>query len=102
VTVTRYEYDDAGRLVRSVSIPEPEWTREDVAMLVVSRHAERSIGPHGLPMSEATDPANQWAFETGRVMDWAEKKRLDDIEAYKKENPDQNMHGLTFNVRKKV
>jgi len=105
--VKRYEYDDAGRLVRSVSIPESEWSPEDVALLVSSRIAERELGPHGIPMSEAMDPANQWAF-TGPdnpVVDFAEKNKRDRMDAYykkydKKDNP-VNRNGHVWTVTKR-
>lgn len=105
--MTRYEYDENGRLARSVSIPEPEWSMADVAFLVASRQREREYGPHGFLLSEATDPANQYAFE-GQAkprVDYAEKARLDAEQAYykqwdKKDNP-VNRNGHIWRVSKK-
>jgi hypothetical protein len=73
----------------------PEFTREDVALLVASRRMQREIGPHGIPMSEAMDPANQFAFKgPGQPkVDWAEKALRDDIDAYYKGRPDINRNG---------
>lgn len=107
MTVTRFEYDDDGRMVRSVAIPEPEWSPDDVAFLVASRLKERELGPHGIPMSEAMDPANQYAFE-GRdkpLVDWAEKARKDKQDAYykqydQKDNP-VNRNGHIWTVQRK-
>jgi len=59
------------------------------------------MGSHGIPMSEATDPANQFAYTTGRVTDFAEKQRQDDIDLYKKQNAQANMNGVTFPVRRR-
>jgi hypothetical protein len=86
-TFTRHIYDADGRLVGSVSVPEPEWSPDDVALLVASRQHQQSLGAHGFPMSEATDPANQFAF-TGQkapIVDFFEKARLDDQDKYYKQ-----------------
>ena len=92
--MTRYEYDGDGRMVRSVSITESEWSADDRAFLIASRMAERELGPHGIPMSEATDPANQFAFDAPEkpIVDWAEKTKRDRMDAFykqhdKKDNP---------------
>lgn len=102
MTVYHHEYDEDGRPVRTISIPEAEWSRADVALLIASRQREKEIGAHGIPMSEATDPKNQFGFTTGLVMDWAERSRLDAIEAHKKKNPKQNLNGLMFPVRRRA
>lgn len=108
MTVTRYEYDDDGRMVRSVAVAEPEWSPDDVAFLIASRLAERELGPHGIPMSEALDPANQFAFESpeGPRVDWAEKTKRDRMDAYykrhdTKDNP-VNRNGHIWTVKKRV
>lgn len=105
--MTRYEYDDAGRLVRSVTIPESEWSPADVSLLVMSRMDERDRGPHGFPMSEATDPANQFKFQGQEkpLMDWAEKARKDSQDAFykqrdTKDNP-VNRNGHIWGVSKR-
>lgn len=107
MTVTRYEYDDDGRMVRAIAIPEPEWSRDDVAFLVASRLRERELGPHGIPMSEAMDPANEFAFVGQRLptVDFAEKARKDAQDAYykqydKKDNP-VNRNGHTWSVSRR-
>lgn len=106
MTVTRYEYDDAGRVVRSTSVTESEWSREDVALLIASRIREASIGPHGIPFDEATDPANEHAFTVGRgpLVDFAEKAKRDGADAYykkydTKENP-VNRNGHIWRVKR--
>lgn len=101
MTVTHYEYDDGGRLVRSVSVPEPEWTPEDVALLVSSSRLEREVGPHGIPMSEATDPANQFAFEGHIRTDWAEKAKRDKLDELRKRDKDANLNGYYAVVSKR-
>jgi hypothetical protein len=73
----------------------PEFTREDVALLIASKRMQREVGAHGIPMSEAMDPANQFAFKgPGKPqVDWAEKALRDDIDAYYKGRPDINRNG---------
>ena len=45
-------------MVRQVTLREPEWSPADVAVLLAARRLEGDMGSHGVPMSEATDPAN--------------------------------------------
>lgn len=73
-------------MTRSVAVSEPEWSRNDVAVLVASRLLERQVGPHGFPMSVAMDPANQFAFKgsDGPRVDWAEKAKRDAQDKYYK------------------
>lgn len=94
-------------MVRSVSVTESEWSPEDVALLVASRQAERELGSHGIPMAEAMDVANQFAFkgQDGPRVDWAEKARQDAQDAYykqhdKKDNP-VNRNGHVWGVTKR-
>jgi hypothetical protein len=49
---------------------EPEWDDEQVALLLALDETEEEIGPHGIPMAEATsplaDPSNRfvgWHYE---------------------------------------
>lgn len=54
-TITR----DADGNVTSVSVTEPRFTRAEKALLLVARRrALEPRGPHGVRLSEATDPAN--------------------------------------------
>ena len=105
--MTRYEYDDAGRMVRSVSVSEAEWTRDDVALLVVSRQSQNDYDENGFLWSEVTDPANQYAFEGQQKpkVNYATKAREDAKEAFykawdKKDNP-VNRNGHIWGVLKK-
>lgn len=86
---------------------EPEWDFEQVDLLIAMREIEAETGPHGFLMSEATDPANQFAFQGDEfpTTDWAEKARLDSQSAYyarfdSKENP-LNRNGLIFGVKRR-
>lgn len=94
-------------MVRSVAIPEPEWSAEDVALLVASRQQERELGSHGIPLSEAMDPANQFKFrgQDAPKVDYAEKARKDAEAAFykkhdTKDNP-VNRNGHIWGVTKR-
>lgn len=58
--VTTHEYDPDGRLVRSVTRPEPEWGDEDRAWALALLQYENSLcGGCGHPLAETTDPTRQ-------------------------------------------
>lgn len=87
-TVTFYEYD-GDRLVSSVTVREAEWSPDDVALLIASRRDERvRRGPHGYTLEEATDPANQFAWDAGKPRkDWIMAAMQKAQELYFTENP---------------
>lgn len=64
---TTYEYDDAGRLVRSVTTADPDWTPTDrgLALALLAERAE-TCGQCGHPMSVCRDPrtARTWTVVT--------------------------------------
>lgn len=93
ITVTRYEYDDAGRMVRSVSVTESEWSAEDRDVLVASQQYARSLNANGIPIDEATDPDNQFAWQGHIITDFSEQSRLDTLERAKAEKPDASFNG---------
>jgi hypothetical protein len=89
-------YDAAGALTGyTVVRRDPEFTAQDRAWLLASRAADAEPMSHGIPLSEAMDPANQFAFKgPGKPqVDWAEKALRDDIDAYYKGRPDINRNG---------
>lgn len=59
--------------MRSVTTREPEFNALDVAALIEARRRQRvRKGPHGYPITEATDPLNQFAFKVPSPRrDWA-------------------------------
>lgn len=94
-----YEYDAGGRLVRSVTRCEPEFTGDQVALLLASHAVESEPrGSHGVLMSEATDIANQWRFKASRKTDWAAKAVADAAELLRKQYPDGNTNGHVYAV----
>lgn len=88
-TFTRHHYDDDGRLAESVSWTESEWTPDGVALLLASRR--ENIGPHGVPMDQALDPANAGKFRVLIERDHAQqsinKIRAELEEKYKHDDP---------------
>lgn len=101
--ITTFEYD-GDRLVRAVTVVEPEWSAEDRALLVASRRAERvKRGPHGYSLEEAMDPANQFRFDPGKPRrDFAMKALQDAQRAYFKANPDaRDDRSLVWDVKKR-
>lgn len=59
--------------MRAVTVREPEFSADDLAALIVSRRDSLvRRGPHGHPLSEATDPANQFKYYVEHpIQDWA-------------------------------
>lgn len=55
-TVTVLERDDAGRPAVCRVDTEPEWDDEQVALLLAAQAKTHEVGPHGVPMDEATSP----------------------------------------------
>lgn len=105
--VTRYEYDEDGRLVSAVTEREPEWCRADVEALIAYLEMGR-VGPHGQPMSEATsplaDPANpnrKWGYEIEVWTDFAARAESQFKKEYRERyGDDVNMDELKFIVKK--
>jgi hypothetical protein len=56
VTETEYEYDDQNRIVRSLSVAEPEWTDTDRGLVLALLAERRDTCPScGHPMSQCRD-----------------------------------------------
>lgn len=56
-TTTIYEYDEQGRMVRSVSVPESEWDDDQRALMIALQLYRDSLCPScGLPLEETRDP----------------------------------------------
>lgn len=85
-------------MVRSVTYREPEFSGEDVALALASDMLESERGPHGVLMSEATDPKNRDAFVSGETpaTDFAAKAMRDAKDKYYKRYPaadaDRDVH----------
>lgn len=102
--VTSFEYDDDGRLLRAITVREPEFSDIDRKWLMDSWEAEQAPrGSHGWLMSEATDPANQGKFFVGPpTLDFAAKAEIEAREDAEKIYKDKiPMGALKFRVEKK-
>ncbi|WP_435233370.1 hypothetical protein [Micromonospora aurantiaca (nom. illeg.)] len=68
VTVTEYEYDGGGRLLRSWSHPETEWDQTQQAwMEALAIYRSRLCPLHGGPLEECTSPEDTGVqFEVDR------------------------------------
>lgn len=95
-----YEND---RLVGSVVTRESEWSPEDVALALAHMRNEADRGPHGIPMSEATDIANEYAFvgPDKPITDWAEKALSQAKDRYYEQWPNASRHGHIWRVKRR-
>lgn len=82
---------------------ESEFSAWDRAVLLADVAASRiPRGQHGLPLSETSDPENQFAYEVPPPrMDWAQKALDDAQEAFKKKNPKASMGALMWKVARR-
>lgn len=87
-----------GRLVRAVTVREPEFNAGEVALLLGSREVEfEPKNSLGIPLSESMDPKNQFAYVSpdAPVVDWAEAElgRKQDLYYLAPERKDKPRHG---------
>lgn len=63
-SVTEYQYDTDGRIVRAVTIHDPEWTDDDRSWALAWRlNADLACGDCGGRLDETTDPDYPYFFE---------------------------------------
>lgn len=97
--VERHEHFDPDGVLTGVTVVthDPEFTREDVTLLLAHRRKKANAEPlsYGIPQSEALDPANQFAFKGPKAptVDYAEKAFKDEVDAYYKAHPNVNRNG---------
>lgn len=88
-----------GELLR-VEVPQPRFTPREKNLLLASRRDEKLRGEHGVLMSEATDPANRYAFSVPNpTRDWAALALAQKQREYRKKYPDAEMDGLLWRVK---
>jgi YD repeat-containing protein len=98
VSVTEYEYDDEGRLIRSVTTHDPEWSEEDLGFAKAHRRREAERCPGcGLPLSETTDPDREGEYEAPPPTRCHACTPLEHRKSEYRESPP----GLLFNVHLK-
>lgn len=98
--VTKFEYDDAGRIVHAVTVREAEFSAWDRAVLLADRaQALAPRGPHGLLLSETTDPANEGRYTVPLpTVDFAAKKLAAEKKKYAKQWGDESLTGTLWRV----
>lgn len=95
--VTTYEYDDTGRLVRSVTVREPEWTERDLAEATALLALEAETCPGcGQPISESTHPDAEDGYEVDLPIRCHACTELDRARAIDRPNPS----ALSFEIRR--
>lgn len=98
-SVTVYEYDEeSGRLVRSVTTHDAEWTAEDLAWAQAKHRNDADICPAcRLPLSETTDPDNEGEYEAPLPVRCHSCTPLE----HRKEEYRESPPGLLFHSRKR-
>lgn len=104
-TITEYEYDADGRLVRSITTREPEFSDDDVELLTAHLANARDTGRYGESLSEATsdlaDPTiygdTAVRYVAGHHVNHAEAA----VEQYREDHKaDLPKHGAAFFVER--
>lgn len=98
-----------GKLFRTQTTRESEWNLEQVELMLAAEAYKADLGSHGHLMTRSTNPKadpNDYSSPLryvahGPFTDWAEKARLDKVDAYKRSFPEGaeiNMNGMYFTV----
>jgi hypothetical protein len=90
---TSFEYDADGRVTRSTVHREPEFSQWDINLMLAYNAIEADKGPHGIPMSRATDPKARFVAPAEPVHDKAQKALSRAQEKYYKTYPDADRSG---------
>jgi YD repeat-containing protein len=95
--VTEYEYDSAGRMARSVTTWDPEWTDEDRGWAIAFIRDEATrCGGCGQPAEEAHNPATSGTWTVEQVICQA-CRVLDAVRDNYASGEDRHLHrGLRF------
>lgn len=95
-TFTRHT-DADGRVSESVSWTESRWPVEEVSLLLASRR--RNVGPHGVPMDQALDPANRGKFIVEATTDFAAEAVATTRKKYETDYAHQDLSSLMWSAR---
>jgi hypothetical protein len=113
--VTEHEYDDAGNVIRSTAVREPEYDETDLLMLAAWWEHKAETGDYGENLMDATDPeadpANRQAKyryvagveKNGQrlpLVNYAQKAVQDAQDKYKADNPTANTNGHLWPVER--
>lgn len=112
-------YDGAGRVVSVRVEREPEWTADQLALVLGVEAYDASLGRHGQPMDEALSPDSDPSNRNGKrvyragvpvvtpegnviyapLVDYAQRSQDEAMENYKKSAGDgASLSGLVFPV----
>jgi YD repeat-containing protein len=99
--VTEYEYDDEGRLTRSVTVREPEWTEQDVAeRLALAEYRDSLCSCCGLPKNQVLiHERDAPRFVVNKQYCLARKALAEVQRAYMKSNKPTAAEALVWSVR---
>lgn len=104
---TVFEYDGAGRLIRSVTTTEAEFDDEQRALAIAHHLLAQDVGEYGESLSEAfspdADPLNEdgkYRYKAGLRINFAAKAVEDAVAQSRKEHPEGSEHGHRWVVRK--
>lgn len=101
--MTVYEYDDEGRLVRSVTTHDAEWADEDLGYGKAHRRNEKGKCPGcGLPLAETTNPDNEGAYEAPPPMRCHACTPLEHRKGEYKESPPGLLYLVYLKVKKAI
>lgn len=90
-------------MVRTVTYREPEFDAAEANLMLAFQALEDDMGPYGIPVSEAMDPDNQWAFEAPAAprVNWAVKAVDDFRDQFYEANKDASRNGHQWYVKRK-
>ena len=95
---TEFVYDVAGRLVRTVTTREPEWSRDEVALFVAARRVESAMGPYGVPVDRALAKNAKFAADPIPMQNAAVAAVERVRDAYFRQYPKASREGLLWRV----
>lgn len=111
-TVTEFERDGSGNVVRAVEYREPEFDDEQRAWLLAFQRHDADVGSHGELLSEATSERAEPNYygegsiryvANGPFTNQAEKAFRDAQDAYKRDaGENANLNGMFWTVEKKT
>ncbi|KRC52127.1 hypothetical protein ASE16_03505 [Leifsonia sp. Root227] len=92
-----YEGD---RLMRTITRREPEFRVQDRVQMLAFQSIEEDMGPYGIPVSEAMDPKNQFAYvpSWSPSTNWAVKAVEDRKDSFYEANKDSSRNGHVWSV----
>jgi hypothetical protein len=96
--ITSHEYDAEGRVIRTVVRAEPEFSAWDINLMLAYNAFEADKGPHGIPMSRATDPKARFRADPIPTHDKAQKALSKAQKKYYDANPDADRAGDLWHV----